>query len=107
MTKRERTKVIGPRRGPAVGVDPAARSPHPGPDPLPQGRAWRGAVPAPRVDDCVEVLCPVDDEDVGEHAATICRRGSDCENVAISCAEGHRSSEVLEAILSLLQRDQD
>jgi hypothetical protein len=49
--------------------------------------------------DCVVTQCPLG-EDL---TITICRRG-DCDNVALKCSEGHRSAEILEAILDQIRR---
>jgi hypothetical protein len=55
--------------------------------------------------ECVAVTCPAEhpDDDEFGHIATICRHGSDCDNVAIRCHEGHSSSEVIEAIIERLR----
>jgi hypothetical protein len=50
-------------------------------------------------DACVVTLCPIYDEDCGEHDITICRYGGGCDNVSVKCEHGHSSKEVLEAIL--------
>ena len=55
--------------------------------------------------ECVVCPCPImwdeDDELIGEHEMTICRRGQ-CDNVSISCSERHDSKAILEAILEEL-----
>ena len=51
--------------------------------------------------DCVEELCPLVG-DGGEHPLTLCLQGEEYDRVKISCAEHHKSDEILEAILAEL-----
>ena len=44
-------------------------------------------------------ICPIHHDEHGEHDLTVCRYGSECNNVAIKCEAGHKSSEVLDEIL--------
>ena len=49
---------------------------------------------------CLECQCPVDDVDAAPHLVTFCVScGEDEPRLRVSCSEGHKSQEVLAAVL--------